>query len=264
MNQPAGRREELGAFLRARREQVVRSDHGLPPVGRGRTLGLRREEVSYLSGVSVTWYTWLEQGRNINPSQQVIDAIARVLGLDDAGRRYVRSLAGLAPGANLDAPVTDVLPAHVQHLLDALGENPAFALTPNWRIAGWNAAYEQLYPNVARTPVDERNLVRLVFTDPAVRTLLADWPETSRRFLGEFRSEAAARLSDPEVRSFVERLRDDSPEFRAGWDRHDVRGFTTRERVFHHPDAGLVRYEHHQLRPSDAPGVQIVAYTPVA
>ena len=192
------------------------------------------------------------------------DAIARVLGLDDAGRRYVRSLAGLAPGANLDAPVTDVLPAHVQHLLDALGENPAFALTPNWRIAGWNAAYEQLYPNVARTPVDERNLLRLVFTDPAVRTLLADWPETSRRFLGEFRSEAAARLSDPEVRSFVERLRDDSPEFRAGWDRHDVRGFTTRERVFHHPDAGLVRYEHHQLRPSDAPGVQIVAYTPVA
>lgn len=263
MSQVTGRRAELGAFLRARREQVVRSDHGLPPVGRGRTVGLRREEVSYLSGVSVTWYTWLEQGRDINPSAQVMDAVARVLRLDEAGRRYVHSLAGLAPSAILDVPVTDELPVHVQHLLDALGTNPAFALTPNWRIAGWNAAYEELYPNVARIPPGERNLLRVVFTDPAVRVLLPDWPETSRHFLGEFRSETAARLADPELGAFVELLRAESPEFREGWDRHDVRGFTTRERVFHHPSAGLVRYEHHQLRPSDAPGVQIVAYTPV-
>lgn len=263
MSQRTGRRAELGAFLRARREQVVRSDHGLPPVGRGRTVGLRREEVSYLSGVSVTWYTWLEQGRDINPSAQVVDAVARVLGLDDAGRRYVRSLAGLAPGTHLDAPVTDEMPAHVQHLLDALGDNPAFALTSNWRIAGWNGAYERLYPNVARVPAQERNLLRVVFTDPAVRELLADWPETSQRFLGEFRSETAARLADAELAAFVAQLRAESAEFRAGWARHDVRGFTSRERVFNHPEAGLVRYEHHQLRPSDAPGVQIVAYTPV-
>jgi hypothetical protein len=148
--------------------------------------------------------------------------------------------------------VTDELPAHVQHLLDALGDNPAFALTPNWRIAGWNDAYQRLYPNVARIPAEDRNLLRVVFTDPAVRALLADWPETSSRFLGEFRAETAARLTEPDLRAFIERLREDSPEFRAGWARH-----------FHHPDAGLVRYEHHQLRPSDVPGVQIVAYTPV-
>jgi transcriptional regulator with XRE-family HTH domain len=263
MPQPTGRRAELGAFLRARREQIVRADHGLPPAGRGRTVGLRREEVSYLSGVSVTWYTWLEQGRDINPSQQVMDAVARVLRLDDAGRRYALSLAGLPPSSVRDEPLTGELPAHVQHLLDALGDNPAFALTPDWRIAGWNAAYERLYPNVALTPDDDRNLLRLVFTDPAVRALLDDWPETSRRFLGEFRAETAARLADPDVQAFVDRLRADSPEFREGWARHDVQGFTSRERVFHHPDAGLVRYEHHQLRPSDFPAVQIVAYTPV-
>ena len=104
----------------------------------------------------------------------------------------------------------------------------------------------------------------MVFTDPAVRELLADWPETSQRFLGEFRSETAARLADPELAAFVAQLRAESAEFRAGWARHDVRGFTSRERVFNHPEAGLVRYEHHQLRPSDAPGVQIVAYTPVS
>lgn len=256
-------RAELGAFLRASRERLVRADFGLPPAGRGRTVGLRREEVSYLSGVSVTWYTWLEQGRDINPSRQVLDAVSRTLRLSAAQHRYVLTLAGFAPVAAAPADDVTVVPAHVQRLLDAIGDNPSYALTPEWGIAGWNAAYQRLYPNVATTPAAERNLLWLVFTDPFVRELLDDWPVTSQHFLAEFRAEIGPRLGDPALLDLIGHLTETSAEFRAGWERHDIRGFESRERVFHHPESGVVTYEHHQLRPSDQPELQLVVYTPV-
>jgi transcriptional regulator with XRE-family HTH domain len=251
------RRRELGAFVRSRREQLVRAAHGLPPASRGRLVGLRREEVSVLSGVSMTWYSWLEQGRDISPSRQVLDAVAAALRLTDAERSYVLSLAGYAlarPAAVAPAP------AHVQRLLDAIG-HPAYALAPDWGLAAWNPAYAALYPRVAEVAAAERNLLWLVFTDPFVRTLLDDWDVTSRRFLAEFRAEAGARLTDPAYAQLIAALHEQSPEFRAGWQRHDIGGFESRERVFH-LDGGTVVFEHHQLRPSDRPDLQLVVYTP--
>jgi transcriptional regulator with XRE-family HTH domain len=233
----AEQRHELGGFLRARRERLDRAAYGLPP-GRGRTVGLRREEVAYLSGVSVTWYTWLEQGRDIHPSRQVLDAVARCLRLTEPEHGYVLGLTGLAPSRPRTAGDVPQPPAHLQRFLDALGEHPAYALAPDWRLVAWNRAYEFLYPRVATIDPTDRNLLWLVFTDPGVRTLLDDWQVTSRRFLAEFRTEAGARLGDPQVRGVVARLRAASPEFRNGWDRHDVHGFESRERVFHHPPRG--------------------------
>ncbi len=264
MSTDEDRRAELGAFLRSSREHLVRAEFGLPPAGRGRTVGLRREEVSYLSGVSVTWYTWLEQGRDINPSRQVLDAVSRTLRLGVPAHRYVLGLAGFAPLPARAADEVMTAPPHVQRFLDAIGDNPAYALTPEWGIAGWNAAYRRLYPNVATTPAAQRNLLWVVFTDPAVRTLLDDWQVTSQRFLAEFRAENGSRLGDPALLDLVARLSEASADFRTGWERHDIRGFESRERVFHHPELGTVRYEHHQLRPSDHPEVQIVVYTPAA
>lgn len=256
------RRAELGAFLRSSRERLVRADFGLPPAGRSRAIGLRREEVSYLSGVSVTWYTWLEQGRDINPSRQVLDAVSRTLRLGAAQHRYVLSLAGFAPMPAAHTEDVIEVPAHLQRLLDAIGDNPAYALTSEWAIAGWNAAYQRLYPNVATAPPRERNLLWLVFTDPLVRELLADWPDTSARFLAEFRAEVGSRLSEPALADLIARLCDASSSFRDGWERHDIRGFESRERVFRHLEFGEVTYEHHQLRPSDQPELQVVVYTP--
>lgn len=258
----AERRRELGGFLRARRQRLDRAAYGLPPAGRGRTVGLRREEVSVLSGVSVTWYTWLEQGRDIHPSRQVLDAVARCLRLSEPEHGYVLGLLGWAPSRPRATGDADA-PAHLQRLLDALGGHPAYALAPDWRLVAWNEAYEFLYPRIAATDPADRNLLGLVFTDPEVRTLLDDWPVTSRRFLAEFRTEAGARLGDPEVRDLIARLRAASPEFRDGWERHDVQGFESRERVFHHPTGGRLVYEHHQLRPSDRPDLQVVVYTRV-
>jgi transcriptional regulator with XRE-family HTH domain len=248
-------------FLRARRDQALRADYGLPPIGRSRERGLRREEVAFLSGVSVTWYTWLEQGRDISPSRQVLEAVSRALHLSATGLGYVLSLGGYASAAPA-SPAADAAPPHIQRLLDALDPNPSFALFPDWGVAGWNKAYAALYPNIATVAPADRNLLWLVFTDPYVRDLLPDWETTSKRFLAEFRAETGQRLGDPDIQYQVERLKEASPEFRVGWDRYDILGFESRERLFHHPAVGVLQLEHHQVSPSDRPDLHIVVYTP--
>lgn len=253
-------RKELGAFLRARRSTLDRGQFGLPPAGRGRSVGLRREEISYLSGVSVTWYTWLEQGRDINPSRQVLDAVATALRLTVAEHDYALTLAGFAPSRPGSSAAVETAPAHVQRFLDALAEHPAYAVAPDWGIAGWNEAYQALFPNIAETAPEDRNLLWLIFTDPAVRALLDDWDDTSRRFLAEFRAEAGPRLGEPRYRDLVNRLLEASEEFRDGWESHGVGGFESRERVFRHPTLGRLVFEHHQMRPSDQTDVQLVVY----
>ncbi|WP_285319754.1 helix-turn-helix transcriptional regulator [Pseudarthrobacter sp. lyk4-40-TYG-27] len=260
MTEP-GRRKELGLFLRARRDQALRADYGLPPIGRARDRGLRREEVAFLSGVSVTWYTWLEQGRDISPSRQVLEAVSRALHLSATGVGYVLSLGGYAAAAPA-GPAADSAPPHIQRLLDALDPNPSFALFPDWGVAGWNTAYAALFPNIATVAPADRNLLWLVFTDPYVRNLLPDWETTSKRFLAEFRAEAGQRLGDPDIQYQVERLKEASPEFRQGWDLYDILGFESRERLFHHPAVGVLQLEHHQVSPSDRPDLHIVVYTP--
>ena len=262
MGIPQQSRSELGAFLRARRENLPRADAGLPPVGRARTSGLRREEVSYLSGVSVTWYTWLEQGRDIHPSRQVLDALARTLRLTVTEHAYLLSLAGYSPAtAAAPAPVATA-PAQLQRLMDALAGSPAYTITADWRIAGWNAAYAALYPGVASARAEDRNLLWLVFTDPYVRELLPDWDVASRRFVAEFRADAGPRLGDPSYLDLVARLEEASPEFRSAWAAHDIEGFASRERVFRHPAAGMLTLEHQQFVPSDHPDLHVIIYTP--
>lgn len=256
-----GRRKELGLFLRARRDQALRADYGLPPIGRARDRGLRREEVAFLSGVSVTWYTWLEQGRDISPSRQVLEAVSRALHLSGTGLGYVLSLGGYASAAPA-GPAADTAPPHIQRLMDALDPNPSFALFPDWRVAGWNKSYAALYPNIATVAPADRNLLWLVFTDPYVRNLLPDWETTSKRFLAEFRAETGQRLGDPDIQYQVDRLKEASPEFRHGWDLYDILGFESRERLFHHPAVGVLQLEHHQVSPSDRPDLHIVVYTP--
>ncbi len=257
------RRGELGALLRSRRGQLGPADLGLPAGPRRRSPGLRREEVAALSGVSVTWYTWLEQGRDTHPSRQVLDALARTLRLSEAEHAYVLSLAGYSAPRPSAAAAPRTAPAHVQRLLDAQVGLAAFAIASDWHIVGWNAAYAALYPGIAEVADEDRNLLWLVFTDPSVRRLLPRWEEDSRRFLAEFRAEAGPRLGEAGVAALVERLRSASARFEAGWSDHDVRGFTSRERLFHHPRTGDLRLEHHQLTPADHPDLQVVVYTPI-
>lgn len=255
-------RRELGEFLRRRRTGVNRAEYDLPPVGRARTTGLRREEIAFLSGVSVTWYTWLEQGRDINPSRQVIDAIAVNLRLTHAEHDYLLGLAGFTPSPRPEPLAPAPVPSHVQHLLDALDPAPAFAVTPHWDIAAWNPAYEHLFPGVVTAPAEERNLLVFVFTDPYVRTMLPDWDTTSRQFLAEYRAEAGGRIGGPDHVRLVGFLRGASPDFAAAWDEHEIDRFASRRRAFVHPVDGERVFEQVKITPQDAPDLTIVAYLP--
>ena len=263
MDKRSRQRLALGEFLRARREAAPRAELGFPAVPRMRTAGLRREEVAVLSGVSATWYTWLEQGRDINPSKQVLDAVARALRLSPAEHDYVLALGGYTADSAAAVDAAGPPPPHIQRFLDALAGYPAFAIGPTWTIVAWNRAYAALYPNVETTPAADRNLLLLVFMDPAIRELLPDWEIDSRRFLAEFRAEAGPRVGEPAYTALIDRLFADSEHFRAGWQTSSIERFASRERRFFHSRVGELRLEHHQLTPTDAPDVQIVAYLPV-
>lgn len=263
MNTQGERRVELADFLKTHRQQLDRSGLALPPGTRGRTTGLRREEVAFLSGVSITWYTWLEQGRNIRPSRQVLEAIARTLRLTVREHAYILDLAGFTAAHLGNSPLVREAPKHVQRLLDALAEYPAYAIAPDWGISGWNHAYEALYPNIATVTPEQRNLLWLVFTDPYVRELLPNWEADSRHFLAQFRAEAGARLADPAFSYLISRLLDVSEVFRGWWESHEIEPFTSRKRWFHHPLVGDLQLEHHRLAPSDHPDLHVIIYTPV-
>lgn len=257
------RRRELGDLLRSRRGQLDAAELGLPEGARRRSPGLRREEVAALSGVSVTWYTWLEQGRDTRPSRQVLDALARTLRLSGTEHAYVLSLAGYAPALPRDGHVPASVPGHVQRLLDAQVGLPSFALAHDWQIVAWNESYAALYPGVETVNASNRNLLWLVFTDPYVRQLLPNWRQDSRRFLAQFRAETGPRLEDPGVAALIHRLCTQSADFADGWRDHDIQGFSSRERLFHHPSSGDLLLEHHQLVLADQPNLHIVIYLPV-
>lgn len=255
------RRRELGQFLRDRRGNLVRAEQGLPTIGRSRTLGLRREEIAAFAAVSVTWYTWLEQGRDINPSRQVLESIGRVLRLSAAEQTYLLAMGGYAGLPLAEVAATEAAPPHLQGLLDAF-DFPAFAVAPDWGIASWNNAYAGLYSRISEVAPAERNLLWLIFTDPALRQMLPDWEETSRFFVAEFRSEAGPRLGFAAHAALVAKLEAASPEFARIWAEHNVQGFASRQRVFVHPEVGELTFEQHRLVPSEAPDLYFVLYVP--
>ena len=251
---------QLGEFLATKRKGVDRAGLGLLGGTRRSSSGLSREEVAILAGMSVSWYTWLEQGRDINASRQVLAAVARVLQLTSSEAEYVFALAG--PNADFSVVEHKMAPAHLQRLIDSL-DYPAFIVSSAWDILGWNQGYEWLYGPIATLPTAERNLLGLVYTDPRLREMLPDWESDSRAFMAEFRAESGARLSSEGHREVVERLLAQSEDFRRQWAEQSVERFKSRLRTFVHPDAGVRVFEHHRLVPSDATDLHVVMYVPV-
>ena len=255
-----GHRRELAEFLRARRETVRPDQVGLP-AGRGRrTPGLRREEVALLAGVSVTWYTWLEQGRRINASDDVLLAIGRALRLDDAGQAHLLALTD--PGTAIVETPTQA-PSALVRLLDALMPAPAYVLGPHWQFVAWNDAQERLYPRLPELSGVRRNLLWVLFADESTRELIADWDIHARQALAEFRSATSAVRHDPAMVELVDLLAAESDAFAAWWPEHDVSGFETRLRRFNHPSAGQLTFEYQQLTPAEWPSLRVVAQLPV-
>lgn len=255
------RREHLAQFLRARRDALTPADVGLPEGRARRTKGLRREEVALLAGVSVTWYTWLEQGRPINASRDVLEALARTLRLSDAERQHLLTLAGTPAGQSV--PDTDHAPDALVRLIAAMEPAPAYVLGPRWEFLAWNRAQHLLYPMIDQLPDDDRNLLWVMFAEPTARALVADWPEQAHRILAEFRAGTADLRADPGVVSLVHRLTEVSREFAEWWPQLDVARFETRVRRYHHPVAGDLAFEYQQLTPSEWPSLRVVCQLPL-
>lgn len=255
------RRRELGAFLRTRRERITPQEVGLPDGGRRRTPGLRREEVAQLAGVGVTWYTWLEQARDINVSQQVLDAIARTLMLDPNERAHLFTLAG-APGVPADDDNLG-LPPTVQPILDRLDPYPACVQNARYDLLAYNRTYNQLFMNLDVLPREERNCLWLLFTDPRWREAVLDWEYAASRMVAQYRAAMASHVGEPAWKCLVKRLQNASPEFAELWERHDVAAPGSTVKRFFHPEVGLVTVRRTYLWLNPRGGTRVTTYVPV-
>lgn len=230
----------LGAFLRALRERQTPVAHGLVGGPRRRTPGLRREEVAQLCGLSVTWYTWIEQGRDVSISPTALARLARGLRLSRAERSYLFEVAGKRdPERGNDA--VDDLPDAVLACVDAI-DGPAYILDRTWTARRWNAKASRLFAGWLDDG-GEPNLLRYIFLRPEARSLISDWEVRAHRVVAEFRAATTGHVDDPGVQRLIGDLRHESIDFARCWDAHGVLIREGGERTFRHPSDGLRHYQ---------------------
>ncbi|MFI9509762.1 helix-turn-helix transcriptional regulator [Nocardia sp. NPDC052566] len=257
-------RAELAAFLRAHRSRLHPADVGLPAdlvPGRRRTPGLRREEVAELAGVSMTWYTWLEQGRKITASPQVVDALARALRLDAVQHRHLRRLAGL-PDPIVDHPLLQST-LRLQRLVDAMSPNIAVVHDSWFDFVVWNEAFRRIRTDPDGFAAERRNLLWWVFTDARNRAMMQRWEPAARAVLSQFRAVVGRRPDDPRLQAIVGGLSAVSDEFRRWWSEYPVQDFRPAVIGVEHPEAGLISLELYQSRLVEDPDLLLVIQRPV-
>jgi transcriptional regulator with XRE-family HTH domain len=255
----AARRSELADFLRDRRARVTPESVGLPDTGRRRTPGLRREEVAQLAGVGLSWYTWLEQGRDIKPSAQVLDALARVLRLGTAERAHLFHLARVElplPGGDYPREA----PPELATIVDGLLPNPAYLIGPRTDVLAWNRAAAAMLGEPIAAPDGRRNLLWWLFAAGEARG--EQWQSTALATLARFRAEHARRIGDPDFATLVEALEHASPEFRAAWARHEVLTEQLGTKTIEHPRLGTLRVHHLQSVPTSHPDLRLTQFVP--
>ncbi|VVD84995.1 transcriptional regulator [Pandoraea commovens] len=234
-------------------------------MGRRRTPGLRREEVAQLCGLSSTWYTWIEQAREVSISAGALAAVASALRLSRAERAYLFDLAGKRDPERGAAPLPHHATAQVQAAVAAVAA-PAYALDRCWDVLAWNAAAADIFRGWLDAPgvsggagaAGTKNLLRYIFLDAGARTLIQDWESRARRVVAEFRAECSAYLDDTPVRALTDALQRESPVFAALWSQQDVVEREGGRRGFHHPERGDIDFAQVTFRLSGHDDVKLV------
>jgi len=248
----------LSAFLRALRERQSPAEFGLAGGSRRRTPGLRREEVAQLCGLSATWYTWIEQGRDVSVSASTLARLARGLRLSRAERSYLFEVAGKRdperPGGGDDPPEA------VLACVDAI-DGPAYILDRTWSARRWNAKASRLFAGWLDAG-GETNLLRYIFLRPEAKTLILDWMARAHRVVAEFRAAVTAYSDDPDIRRLVDELRIASPDFARCWETHGVLAREGGERAFNHPTMGLLNYQQVSLSLAGWPDYRLTMLLP--
>jgi len=254
----AERRELLGAFIRAHRERLSPPKNG----GRRRTPGLRREELADAAAMSVTWITWLEQGRDVTASSGALARLADALALSDAERASLFELAGRKDPDAAPEQADDLAPSLAA--LPALMTVPAYLLDHTWTARAWNPQAAALFAGWLDAQSAERNLLRYVFLASAARTLIADWEHRAGRLVAEFRADFHRQAGDAAMKALVDGLRRDSAPFDACWQRQDVLHREGGERRFVHPERGPLAFVQTTLLVAAQREVKLVCLAPQA
>ncbi len=256
------RLQELGDFLRTRRARLTPEDVGLPRGSRRKTPGLRRAEVAQLVGVSVDWYTWLEQGRSITPSTQVLERLVQTLRLDANERNHLFLLAQQQAPPTL-VPETEIVSPALQHFLDQFGTRPAFVSGRRGDILAWNDAGCAVFGDFRQRTSRERNTIWNIFTNPLSRQFIVNWEEDARGLLAQFRNSYGRYPGDTQLTELIHDLMLASPEFRAWWPDHEVLSGQERHKTLNHPQVGYLTLERLTFQVFDTPDLKITVYTPL-
>ncbi|MFN2745172.1 MULTISPECIES: helix-turn-helix transcriptional regulator [Bacillus] len=257
------KRKELGDFLKLKRSTVSPEEYGMPLGQRRRTKGLRREELAQLAGIGVTWYTWLEQGRDIQVSTQVLESISRVLKLNYEEKKHVFLLAGQQiPLYELQSTKQHLNPA-VQHLIEHLKDCPVYVTDEKWDVIAWNEAACLVFGDFKRMSHKEKNAIWRCFCSKDYQKLLADWESHAKRLLAQFRFTASRFIGEEWINELIDELSQKSAEFRSWWNHHDILGTPAGEKEINHPSAGTMFMEHVTLQLYDAPDLKLTVYRPL-
>lgn len=258
----AHRLGELREFLMSRRARITPAQAGLPAGGaRRRTPGLRREEVAVLAGVGASWYQWLEQGRDISVSPQVLDSVGRVLRLSSAERRHLYVLAGLNPPAPEVDPGDRGMSAGLRRLIDAWMPYPAHIMDAYWNIVVYNDAAAAV---LGMRPGIVQNCLIAYFTDPVHRSRSSRWEEIAPQVVAQFRAACSEHPDDEGFPSLIAEAKAGSAEFAELWERRDIAPGGQIRKEFEHPLVGRLILESTQLRVPARPDLVIVMHTPLA
>ncbi|GHH88792.1 transcriptional regulator [Streptomyces sulfonofaciens] len=234
------RRRERAHFLRTRRESVTPEAVGLPKGPRRRTPGLRREEVAVLAGVSPTWYTYLEQARDITPSHEVLDSLAGILGLSEHERLYLHSLSRHVPPPDAQPAQRSVAVENLTRVVESFAPLPAYLCTQLGDLMAWNPEAIDWFGDFAQPRLPRPNFLVWMFTSPTARERFVDWPEQARRLVAGLRADAVECRDTGRVTALVHHLTETSPHFRRWWDDHAVDSQGLWPCTVRHPRHGAV------------------------
>lgn len=251
----------LGEFLRSRRERLTLEEVGLASYGRRRTPGLRREEVAQLAHIGTSWYTSLEQGRSINPSEDVLNNIAEALRLTEDERHHLHLLARPVQQQTVE---DQQLNTGLERMVKALEPNPAFVIGRCWDLLLWNQAAELVFGFPSISEQESPNWMRLLLTTGKRRMNLEDWESKAEVIVARFRADYAHFPNDARFKELIAEFMQSSPLFREKWPLHDVQVVTDCHKQWNEPGIGELEFEHVTLQPQGHPDLKMMIYTATA
>jgi transcriptional regulator with XRE-family HTH domain len=253
------RRQALADFLRTRRARLSPSEVNLPSGNRRRTPGLRREELAQLANIGTSWYIAMEQGRDVRPSEQVLESLAIALRLSYAERRHLFVLAQ-QQGVTIVPPPEEVVSAVHLNSINALNPHPVYIMGRRWDLLAWNKAAELVFSFSEIAPPHTRNFIWRCFTSPVLRGHL-QWEKLAQSLIAQFRADSARYPGDKWFGELIDDLNQTSDFFRLWWAKHDVKGIPDGQKLMNHPSYGSLEFEHVTLQVPADPDQKLILYT---